>query len=88
MKKQLKHAPLSSMFTIVGIIGMIVSGFGLFPYIGVYPALTSWAFTAFMVSLLLFLASMVTMAQSEPLPHHMEALAVHEDPVEDPQSDE
>jgi hypothetical protein len=88
MKKQVKHAPLSSMFTLLGMIGMIVSGFGLFPYVAVYPALVSWAFTAFMVSLVMFLASLVSMAQSEPLPHHMEELAVHEEPVEDPQVDE
>lgn len=87
MKKQFQHAPLSASFTIAGIIGMIVSGFGLFPYVDVYPALGSWAFTAFMASLLLFLASLVSMAQSEPLPHHMNELAVHEDEAEDPQDD-
>lgn len=76
------------MFTIAGIIGMIVSGFGLFPYADVYPALGSWAFVAFMVSLLLFLSSMISMARSEPLPHHMDELAVHEEPETDPQVDE
>lgn len=87
MKQQLKHAPLSASFTIAGIIGMIVSGFGLFPYADVYPALASWAFVIFMASLLVFLASMVSMAQSEPLPHHMEELAVHEEKEEDPQDE-
>jgi predicted membrane channel-forming protein YqfA (hemolysin III family) len=88
MKKQFNHAPLSASFTIAGIIGMIVSGFGLFPYADVYPALASWAFTVFMASLIVFLASMISMAQSEPLPHHMQALAVHEEEETDPQIDE
>lgn len=88
MQKQFKHAPLSASMTIAGIIGMLVSGFGLFPYTDTVPGLLPWAFTAFMASLVVFLASMITMAKSEPLPHHMERLAVHEESEEDPQVDE
>lgn len=83
MKKYFKYAPLSSSMTLISLIGMLVTGLGIFPYADAYPALLSWGFTFFMFFLILFLASMVSVAQSEPLPHHMESLAVHEDRVED-----
>lgn len=64
--------PLSSTFTGISILGFFVS-------IWLVPSWsTAWAFAFALFFVIMFIASFITMSKAQPIPKHMDALAIHE----------
>ncbi len=71
MKSPVKYAPLSSSFMIVSIIGFLVSIWLITDWS------VSWGFTLTLFFVLMFISSIVSMSKAEPIPEHMDELAIH-----------
>jgi hypothetical protein len=71
MKSPIKYAPLSSGFMIVSIIGFLLSIWMVMDWS------ESWGFTFVLFFVMMFIASIVSMTKAEPIPEHMEELAIH-----------
>ena len=72
VKKTVEHAPLSSAFTAVSMIGVFIS---LWVTVEIDP---TWGFAFLLAFLIMFIASFVSMHQSLPIMDHMQELAIHE----------
>jgi hypothetical protein len=71
MKSPIKYAPLSSGFMVVSIIGFLVSVWMVSDWSA------SLGFTLALFFVIMFIASVVSMTKAEPIPEHMEELAIH-----------
>jgi len=71
MASPLRYAPLSSGFMVTSIIGFLVSVWLVMDWS------ESWGFTLAFFFTMMFIASMVSMTKAEPIPEHMEHLAIH-----------
>lgn len=64
-------APLSAGFMLTSIIGFLVSIWLIM------DLSTSWGFTFAFFFVIMFLASLISMTKAEPIPEHMDHLAIH-----------
>jgi len=64
-------------------LGILLVGFGVIPHTDMYPGLLPWVTVVLVLCIIGFVASLISMTRSEPLPHHMEELAIHEEPMKD-----
>ncbi|MFA6073314.1 MAG: hypothetical protein WC758_04335 [Candidatus Woesearchaeota archaeon] len=71
MATPLRYAPLSSGFMVTSIIGFLVSIWMIMDWS------PTWGFTLTLFFAMMFIASMISMTKAEPIPEHMEALAIH-----------
>ncbi|MGV8168536.1 MAG: MFS transporter [Candidatus Nanoarchaeia archaeon] len=71
MATPLRYAPLSSGFMVTSIIGFLVSIWLIMDWS------QSWGFTFALFFAMMFIASMISMTKAEPIPEHMEELAIH-----------
>ena len=74
MVKKIKDewAPLSAGFMLTSILGFIISIWLIMDFS------TTWGFTFTFFFIIMFFASMISMTKAEPIPEHMDQLAIHE----------
>lgn len=70
-----RWAPVSSSFMAVSIIGFIVSLYIL--NLG-YEITFKWGVTLILFFVMMFIASVISVSKAEPIPSHMDELAIHE----------
>jgi hypothetical protein len=68
----IRYAPLSAGFMAVSILGFFVSIWLVMGWS------ERWGFTLATFFVIMFLASVISMTKSEPIPSHMDELAIHE----------
>lgn len=71
MGSPIKFAPLSSGFMAISLIGFLVSIWMVMDWS------ESWGFTLCLFFVIMFIASFVSMTKAQPIPEHMEELAIH-----------
>ncbi len=71
MSNPIKYAPLSSSFMLVSIMGFLVSIWLVMDWSQL------WGFTFACFFGIMFISSFISMSRAEPIPEHMEALAIH-----------
>ncbi len=74
MVKKIKDewAPLSAGFMITSILGFLIS------IMFIMDLSSTWGFTFTFMFLIMFFASIISMTKAEPIPDHMNHLAIHE----------
>jgi MFS family permease len=72
MSNPMKYAPLSSGFMLISILGFLVSVWLVMDWS------QSWGFTFAVFFGIMFISAFVSMTKAEPIPEHMETLAIHE----------
>ena len=65
-------APLSAGFMMTSIIGLLIS------LLFIMSLSTTWGFTFTLFFIIMFLSSLISMTKAEPIPEHMDHLAIHE----------
>jgi len=72
VEKKIKYAPLSAGFMATSIIGFFVAIWLVMDWS------EAWGFTFALFFVLMFFASVISFSKAEPIPEHMDELAVHE----------